>query len=112
MFDIAKDYIKSITKAFHDSTNAAAETLCASVLSVMVKTYAKIPKPADNFRMDSNHCLTGEEVRAQILSKQVAAENEKKRIEQNKLDRAQKKLARERDATEKAAEREAKRFKC
>ena len=100
-----EENLKTIKKMFQDSKNAAAENLCVSVLNVMIKTYARTPKPAVNFRMESrfrmNHCLTGEEVRTQIVNKQLAADNEKRRIEQNKLDRAEKKLLKERAASEK-----------
>jgi hypothetical protein len=40
----------------------------------MVKSCAKAPKPAQNVRMESNHCMTGEEVRQILFDKQVAAE--------------------------------------
>ena len=73
----------------------------------MVKTYAKTPKPTENVRIDSNHCMTGEEVRQILFDKQTAAEAEKKRIESNKLERAQKKKDKENAAAEKIAQKEA-----
>jgi len=73
----------------------------------MVKTYAKTPKPTENVRIDSNHCMTGEEVRQILFDKQTAAEAEKKRIESNKLERAQKKIDKENAAAEKIAQKEA-----
>ena len=42
----------------------------------MIQTFKKTPKPSENVRMESNHCLTGEQVRAEMQSKQLAAENE------------------------------------
>ncbi len=90
-----EESLKGIKRAFHNATNAASEKLCASVLDVMVKSCAKAPKPAQNVRMESNHCMTGEEVRQILFDKQVAAETEKKRIETNKAERAKKKLDKE-----------------
>lgn len=71
-----EENLKTFKKVFNDQTNEAASQLSASVLKVMIQTFKKTPKPSENVRMESNHCLTGEQVRAEMQRKQLAAENE------------------------------------